>query len=336
MRCVVCVLLLVLIACTPRRQDAPMSHVTEGELLADLLEQGKRSKSDALIVVRDAQVLCEWYAAGGREPIESMSITKSVVALAVGRLVDDGKLKLSIRVATLYPEWAQGRKQDVTVEHLMTHTSGLQVSDAEEATQRYPDYVQRALAAELSNAPGEAFVYNNKAVNLLAGVVERVSGLKVDDFVRQEFFVPLGIASATWKRDAAGNPLVTHGLAISPPDLVKVGQMLLDGGVVSGKRLLSADWIERMTRPSQTLNVDYGLLWWLSRGASPRSASYAAMGSLGQYLVVVPEAKIVAVRMRRATALEWPLLQWTNGRWPAGLNFEAFPTLVTALPSQDN
>lgn len=77
-------------------------------------------------------------------------------------------------VHAFFPEWRQGRKRDITVRMLMEHTSGLQnVPMTTLEIYPSPDFVQLALCAELDAEPGTTFAYNNKAVNLLAGIVER-------------------------------------------------------------------------------------------------------------------------------------------------------------------
>jgi CubicO group peptidase (beta-lactamase class C family) len=192
-----------------------------------------------------------------------MSATKSVVSLAVGRLIDMGKIKsLDQPVYDFYPEWRQGRKRKITIRHLLSHTSGLQ-HDQEEIIYESPDFVRLALAAELNNDPGATFSYNNKAVNLLAGIIERACGKRVDRFIGDEILAPLGIADFRWTLDRAGNPHGMAGLEIKAIDLAKVGQLVLDEGQWQGRRILSKEWIQLSTRPSQSLEPSCGLLWWL-------------------------------------------------------------------------
>jgi CubicO group peptidase (beta-lactamase class C family) len=134
-----------------------------------------------------------------------------------------------------FPEWKQGLKQKITLRHVLSHTSGLQnVPDTRVEIYPSPDFVQLALAAELAHPPGTKFEYNNKAVNLLAGIVERVSGKKLDEFMRDEIFTPLGIREFDWMRDRAGNPHVMAGLTLYPLDLAKLGQLVLNRGSGTG------------------------------------------------------------------------------------------------------
>ncbi len=232
--------------------------------LASLRDEAKRTGSSALVVMKDGKLVEASYFGGSPHPIETMSATKSIVNLAIGFLVDAGKLRLDDPVWRFYPEWKQGRKRSITLRHLLNHTSGLQAQRTTgEEIYPSPDFVKLALAAELSDDPSTRFFYNNKAVNLLAGIVELASGQPLDRFTDEHLFKPLGITDWTWTRDKAGHPHAMAGLRLRAVDLAKIGQLLLDGGVWQGKRLLSQAWIDESTRPGQSFVPRCGLLWWL-------------------------------------------------------------------------
>jgi CubicO group peptidase (beta-lactamase class C family) len=230
-----------------------------------LVQAAKQSQSDALIVWQDGRPLLEWYGDGKARKIEAMSATKSVVSLAVGRLLTQTKIRsLDQPVADFYPEWKQGQKAKITIRHLMNHTSGLQnVPIATQEIYPSPDFVQLALCAELKNPPGTTFSYNNKAANLLAGVVEKASGKRLDDYLRDELFTSLGITDFTWTRDRAGNPHGMSGLQILPVDLAKLGQLVLNRGQWNGQTLIEASFFDAALQPGQPLEASCGLLWWL-------------------------------------------------------------------------
>ncbi|MBB6016909.1 serine hydrolase domain-containing protein [Deinococcus radiopugnans] len=231
-----------------------------------LVQEARDTHSSALIVMQDGRVLIDEILDGGRDrPIETMSVTKAVLSLLVGRAVTLGHLPgADVPISDLYPEWKQGRKRGVTLRHLMTHTSGLQnMPGTMPEIYPSPDFVQLALCAELEQAPGTHFAYNNKAANLICGVLEQATGQKADDFARAELFGPLGIENWSWVRDRAGNPHGMAGLSLRPRDLARLGQLALDGGEVDGAPLISRGWIEESTRPATPLDNEMGLLWWM-------------------------------------------------------------------------
>jgi CubicO group peptidase (beta-lactamase class C family) len=228
-----------------------------------LVKRAGELDTDALVVMKDGKVVLEKWFDGKPRKIEAMSVTKSVVALAVGRLITTGKIKsVDQPVADFYPEWRQGRKKLITIRHLLTQTTGLQSPPTTEEIYVAPDFVQLALCAELASDPGTRFSYNNKALNLVGGVVQRASGKRMDVYLKEEVFAPLGITDFTWTLDGAGNPHGMSGLQILPADLAKLGQLMLDGGQWNGKQILSPVWVKEATSPSEKL-AQYGYLWWL-------------------------------------------------------------------------
>jgi len=335
----------------------------------DAIVQGSgRTGTDALVILKDGEVAYKNYFAKPEKPIEAMSATKSIVSLAIGLLIDNGHLKnLDVPVSEIYPEWRQGKKRLITVRHLLEHTSGLQnLANAGIEVETSPDVVQLALAAEVDHEPGTKFSYNNKATNLLSGVVERASGMKLDAFLKRHLFDELAISDVSWRTDAKGNPLGMAGLQIKAEDLAKIGQLILDKGKWEGKQVISEQWLNQSFAPLAA-SPESGLMWWLiyekqymviddaflekvrphadettltllerAKGkyegfdriqahlrsvysaeeiplvakafsAVPPSqirianegdvVGYAAVGYLGQYLIIIPEKRIVVVRM---------------------------------------
>jgi CubicO group peptidase (beta-lactamase class C family) len=126
-----------------------------------------------------------------------------------------------------------------------------------------PDFVRLALAAEITSPPGSEFAYNNKAVNLLAGVVEKASGQKMDEYLREGLFGSLGIEQFAWTHDKAGNPHGMSGLQILPADFAKLGQLVVQRGQWKGEQLIAPQWLDESMKAGQPYVPTCGLLWWL-------------------------------------------------------------------------
>lgn len=233
------------------------------EALDALLEGARASHSDSFLVRRGDQLLAEHYSESERAPIETMSVTKSVVALGVGRLLTLGKLEsLDLPLHGFFPEWKQGHKQAITLRMLLEQTSGLQnVSNAGVEIYPAPDVIRLALAAELTHPPGERYVYNNKAVNLLAAVIASACGAPMDVCLGRELLQPLGIEPGPWFKDAAGTPHAMAGLPLRAEDLARIGQLVLQRGVWQGQTLIDPAFIEAMLAASAKSD-EAGLLWW--------------------------------------------------------------------------
>jgi CubicO group peptidase (beta-lactamase class C family) len=246
----------------PRAEPADLG--IDNVSLERLHERAKETDSDAVVIVKDGRLVADWDFGQQRRPIEARSVTKSIVNLAIGRLIDQGKIKsLEQPVSEFYPEWNQGRKKLITIRHLLNHTSGLESPRVALEIDRAPDCIQYALAAELTDDPGSKFYYNNKATNLLAGIVQRASGKRMDVFIREEIFEPLGIKDFGWSLDKAGNPYAMAGLQIRAIDLAKIGQLMLDEGAWKGRQIVSKEWVRKSVAPGQSLDTSCGLLWWI-------------------------------------------------------------------------
>lgn len=263
-------LALALLSPQDLESSDPIDEGLDLDALDALYQRAEEANSDALVILRNGKLVLEEHFGTDDGPIESMSVTKSIVNLALGHLIDAGTIEsLDTPVYTFYPEWKQGKKQTITVRHLLSHTSGLQTGRTTEEIYASPDFVQLALCAELAWEPGEGFFYNNKAVNLLAGIVERASGQKLDAYLGEHVFAPLGITEFTWTKDPAGNPHAMSGLQIRPADLARLGQLMLDEGRWGDEQVLSAEWVRESTR-AQDLYGRCGLLWWVT----PESKSF--------------------------------------------------------------
>ncbi len=253
------------------------AQVVSNDALELLKSQGKQTNSGGLVVwVNGKSVVVE-----GAGLIDAMSATKSVVNLAVGILVTNGTIKsIDEPVHLYYPEWNQGLKKGITIRHLLNHTSGIQSQRLTNEIYEAPDFVQLALCAEVTSPPGVTFFYNNKATNLLAGIIEKASGRRMDKFLKVELFDFLGMKDYAWltdsflhhlnktgKQDTAylrsGNPIGMAELLITPAEFAKIGLFILNKGNAGDKQVISENWFDESFKAGQPYDPTCGLLWWL-------------------------------------------------------------------------
>jgi CubicO group peptidase (beta-lactamase class C family) len=241
----------------------PTSEGIDPAALASLLDRAQKTSSDVVVIIKNGKLVGEWHFGTPEGTIEAMSATKSVVSVAIGILLDRGKIRsIDDPIYTYFPEWNQGKKKLVTLRMILDHTSGVQADARTDEIYASPDFVKLALAAELTTDPGTTFFYNNKAVNLLAAIVQAASGQRMDLFIRDVLFTPLGITDFKWNTDKAGNPQVMAGLEIRAKDFARIGQMLADAGTWQGRRIVSASWIATSTTPTKLSRTHCALLWW--------------------------------------------------------------------------
>ncbi|MEO8588996.1 MAG: serine hydrolase [Flavobacteriales bacterium] len=239
------------------------------KVLAVVIERAKATHSDGLVIIQDGKQLAQYPSLEEEKPVYIASAGKSLTCLAIGSLLQQGLIdSLDQPICTLFPEWQQGKKRSITIRMLLNHTSGLQDHpNASMEMEPPPDFkvddvVQLALCAELASDPGTMVKYSNKAVALLAGVVERASGQRFDAFFEKAFYRPMGITDFEWIRDRKGTPTVHGAFVIRPSDLAKFGELMLGQGIYDGKRLVPARFVQEAIAPGQSIDPIWGLLWW--------------------------------------------------------------------------
>ena len=204
----VCVLLLAtLFAATPVAQQPPSD--ARWHRLDDVIEEAIREHKlpGAVVLVgqRDRVLYEKAYGARALDPqreamtvdtiFDAASLTKVIATTTSAMLlIEQGKLRLSDRVATFVPGFERYGKADITIRHLLTHTSGLRPDlDLAEAWTGSDTAIALAIEEVPTSPPGQHFVYSDINFFLLGDIVRRVSGLTLDRFAKQEIFDPLGM-----------------------------------------------------------------------------------------------------------------------------------------------
>lgn len=238
-------------------------------ILDQIKQRANETHSDAVIIVQNGKTIYEDYFGKQEKPIYISSAGKSLVSLAIGKLIEKKLLdSLDQPVHSIYSQWKQGQKKDITIRMLLNHTSGIQNElNASVELEPAPDYkvdniIDLALCAELSSTPGEKSVYNNKATALLGGIVQELSGKRFDHFFVDEFYKPMDISQYEWIQDRSNNPTVHGAFVIKPSDFLKFGTLILNDGIYNGKQLITKDWIKESMQQGHELSPHWGLLWW--------------------------------------------------------------------------
>lgn len=283
------------------REHTPLSHQAH----ARWLQHGIDEHATALVLLWDGWLVTEWYQGDEPRPMAAMSVAKSVTSMGIGALVGKSVLDPSAPVGKVIPQIASSAgKETITVRHLLSHTSGI---TWERSNWQEPgNIVSEAVQAPLAHAPGSTFVYNDLGVDLAGAVGAKAAGLGFDDFLSREIFGPLRIAGAFWQKDDVGAPRAGSALFMYPVDYAKLGELMRKGGEWHGRQLLSRAWVQESIAPSPK-NSAYGLGWWrrTEPGNPAALRAFYAEGWLGQYIVVVPQAKLVAVRLRHPSSDEY-------------------------------
>ena len=260
MKNIIILFLISFVFCTELFGQALINKVS----FDSLVNKAKLTNSSALVIYLDGELYYESYSGKRKHKIEAMSSTKSIVSYAIGKLITDGLIQsVDQYVYEFYPEWSEGVYKEITLRHLLNHTSGLQ-NYPNTSVEIYPskDFVKLALDAEIIEIPGTTFRYNNKAVNLIAGIVEKASGKKMDIYLRDHLFKPMGITDFSWTKDKSGNPHGMSGFQVLPEDMAKLGQLFINKGLWNDEQLINSTWFDEIVKPSES-EPTCGLLWWI-------------------------------------------------------------------------
>lgn len=255
----------------------------------------------SLMVVRNGHVVAEgWWAPYAPELKHTLfSLSKSFTSTAVGLAVAEGKLKLTDKVLTFFPE---DKPTDVSpnleamrVKDLLTMTTGHEKDTLGPlAEEKSGGWARKFLSLPVERKPGTYFLYNTGASYMLSAIVQKVTGQTVLDYLTPRLFQPLGIVGADWETSPDGVNMGGYGLRVRTEDIAKFGQLYLQKGMWNGKQILPAKWVEEATAyqvpnaetttPAHEWNQGYGYQFWRSR-----HNSYRGDGAMGQFCLVLPE-----------------------------------------------
>jgi CubicO group peptidase (beta-lactamase class C family) len=258
----------------------------------------------ALLLVRDGRLIFERYGQGvTREHNHAVySVTKSVASVLVGMLIDDGRMAgVDAKVADVLARLDRygsirtelAAKETLEVGHVLSMASGLRYAHDPEMHPIYgaPDRLAIALAPDFATAPGARFNYSDGDATIVGALIAAASGRSIDAFARERLFEPLGMRNVEWPwADRQGLHPGGWALRLRAIDMAKFGQLALDRGMWSGRRLVSEAWMTAAT--TAKVSPNYGYLWWTD---ALKQEDFWARGYKGQRIGILPRQRAVFV-----------------------------------------
>ncbi len=215
----------------------------------------------------------------------SYSVAKVFTMTAIGMLWDQGRIRVEDSVYEIlqdeFPEGFDSRWKEVTVEHLLTHKAGfgrgfldIDVEDISEYASN--DFQKIVLSEPLVHVPGTHFVYSDAAYYLLSRIVTKISGQRLDDFLRPVLFGTMKFQELAWSTCPHGYCMGATGLYIRTKDMVKLGFVYANAGFYYGEKVVSEDWVKLVMERGYEFKLqgDTGI--------------YAKGGMYGQMLAFLP------------------------------------------------
>lgn len=282
----------------------------------------------SLLVARHGKLVVEEYFRGfSRDmPHDIRSAGKTLASLLVGAVaINHRGFGAATKISTSTAMPGDPRKQTITIGDLLTHRSGLACYDGDSASpgnedRMWSDAVGGDLhgfiaALPLTAPPGTRYAYCSGGINLVGAALAKVTSQSVLDLLETSLAGPLHFGAHYWNTMPGGDAYLGGGALLRPVDMLKLGQMALNGGRWNGQPLVSAAWLAQATAsqvevtPATTaLAPDAfrrfyfggadGYAWHLYTVTTPdgrRFATYEASGNGGQIILVVPTLDMVVV-----------------------------------------
>ncbi|MCR4595419.1 MAG: beta-lactamase family protein [Lachnospiraceae bacterium] len=287
---------------------------------------GNESNICQIYAIREGETVFDdcWHGFKTDDSMNVNSVTKGIVSLLAGIALDRGCIKsVDQKVMEFFPDYTVKRGEktiyDVTVRHLLTMTAPYKgrsepwkkVCTSQDWTLTTLDYLggRKGITGE--------FRYATLGIQILVGIIERATGEKCIDFANKNLFDPLGLPGRImhgdsskedqfdffmnknprkpeWFSDPQGTVTAGWGMCMSAKDMAVIGELVCDGGVHEGKRMISAEYLSDMLTPHLKLGerfgfMNYGYLWY--KPYDDREV-YAAIGDSGNIIYVNKEENI--------------------------------------------
>ncbi|MCP4902485.1 MAG: serine hydrolase [bacterium] len=299
-----------------KQEGISFERITEFvQMLIDTTTESVESSDiHGVLIARHGKLVLEEYFHGfhGENPHDTRSASKSLASVLVGAAIADGMpIKATDSVwETIYgselPEDLDPRKRRISIEHLLTMSSGIGCDDwnsplpgeGEMQSQTdQPDWHQYILDLPMAREPGEEAAYCAGALNLVGRVLESVSEVTLPELIHRLIARPLQIDRYHLNLTSSGHAYLGGGIHWLPRDFMKLGQVILDDGEWNGKRVFSKEWAQKTITSHYELGTEaeYGYTWWVCsypyKGRTVQA--FFAGGNGGQIVMGFPELDLL-------------------------------------------
>ena len=266
------------------------------EVLARIRDRSHQESSSALIISEAGTIRIQEIAEGtDGKALTVQSISKTITTLLYLLALNEGRVaSLDTKLSRWYPAMREDSRSAITVRSVLTHSSGFDDSDSywDQA-----DPMAFALQQRPKRAPFQYFSYSSMAYNFMGDVLDQITG-GTEAFLASRLFAPLGISHWSWRRDGQGHLRTSGGVFLEPQDLHRLGLYLMNA--------VQSSWAAPLWDSRQGTSSCYGTGIWVLRPGCEHgdptglpgtpTDGYFAAGFGGQYIVIIPSLKIVAIR----------------------------------------
>jgi CubicO group peptidase (beta-lactamase class C family) len=270
-------------------------------------------KSVAFVVIHNDAILFEkyWDGYGTQSKSSSFSMAKSIMSILIGIALQEGKLtSVDQRLGDILPQYSNTDKAGITIKNLLTMSSGLDYRESynnpfADSAESYhtADLSKQAMKLRRVSEPGKVFNYQSCNQIYLAQILEKVTGMKTSYYASEKLWKPIGAEHpATWSLDRVdGLEKAYCCFNSNARDFARIGFLYLNRGKWNNRQIVPEQYVRESTTPADIKdekgiqNNKYGYSWWLINHRN--HSIFFASGILGQHIIVVPDKKLIIVRL---------------------------------------
>jgi len=276
------------------------------DLPKNIVDDLTQSNTASFLVIKDGKLLHQQYWNGYNElsKTNSFSMAKAVTVMLFGKALEEGKIKnIDTNFSEFYDEFKlKPFGKDLTLKQLAQMESGLNWDEnyknpfLPNARAYYGrSLIKATFSRRFKGKPGERFEYQSGSTQLLGFAVKKAVNQSLSSYLSEKFWIPLGMEqNADWSVDESGMEKTYCCIHSNSRDFAKLGQLFLDDGKVGDQQILNLDFIEQMRTPTEKSDEIYGMGFWINHDNPIKH--YYFLGLQGQYIIMIPEHKMVIVR----------------------------------------
>ncbi len=302
----------------------PESTGVLSESIIQYLTEADKSgvEHHGFILMRHGKVIAEAYwKPFERNQVHTLySLSKSFTSTAIGFAVQEGKIRLTDKVISFFPEHLPETVSEnlsrMEVRHALNMSTGhikdtIPVMRAAQGV----SWIKSFLACPVEKEPGTHFLYNTGATYICSAIISRVTGQSLQEYLGPRLYRPLGITQSDWEVSPEGINTGGYGLRVTADDIARFGQFYLQKGKWEGKALLGEAWVDEATSSHIASNPGdgdwsqgYGYQFWRCK-----PGFYRGDGAFGQYCVVMPQYDaVIALNSESSDMQKQMTLMWDH------------------------
>jgi CubicO group peptidase (beta-lactamase class C family) len=296
-------------------QEWPLGKdYNNAELPKETTALHKKLNSIAFLIIKNDSIRFEKYWEGYNQKSlsNSFSMAKTFVGIMIGVAIDEGKIKsIDEPVANYLSSFKEGDKAKITIKDVLTMSSGINwdesyVNPLSMTTEAYYGSDLTSIVDRFSavDKPGKTFKYLSGNTLILSMILEKATGKHISNYFSEKIWQPIGASlNAEWSIDKKDGEEKAYCCVYSNArDFARLGELYLNKGNWHGQQLVSEIFVENSVKAANLVDADgkkidfYGYAWWLLPNYKGHNVFYAR-GILGQYIIVIPDEKMVIVRL---------------------------------------